>query len=187
MAFVDRTSPVKVVLSTPWFEVIAKSTDATGAEPPHYALRLADYVCTVTTTCAGDFVFVRQYRPAVDRKTLELPAGHVDPHELPVDAARRELEEETGFTPGRIELLGKLAPDTGRLSNSLWCFLALDAVPIEPAPTGEPGIEVVLCSPSDLREKIRSGEFDHALHLAALHLGMVTGKLPPSANPVAPV
>src|SRR5579872_6791272 len=110
MAFVDRAGVVKVVLSTPWFEVIAKPTDANGTKPPHYALRLADYVCTVAITRAGEFIFVRQIRPAIDRKTLELPAGHVDPPESPLDAARRELQEETGFTPGRMELLGKLAP-----------------------------------------------------------------------------
>jgi ADP-ribose pyrophosphatase len=172
------------VFSTAWFEVVAKSN---GSGDPYYSLRLSDYVATIGLTPKHEFILVRQYRPAVDRSTLEFPAGHVELGESPGDAARRELEEETGFTPGRIELLGKLAPDTGRLSNSLWCFLALDAVPIEPQPVAEPGIEVVLCSPSGLREKIRSGEFDHALHLAALHLGMVTGKLSLPADPVAPV
>lgn len=172
------------VFSTAWFEVVAKSN---GNGDPYYALTLLDYVATIGLTANHEFILVRQHRPAVERSTLELPAGHVELGESPADAARRELEEETGFTPGRLELLGKLAPDTGRLSNSLWCFLALDAAPIDPAPTEEPGIEVVLCSKDDLREKIRCGEFDHALHLAALHLGIATGKLPASANPAAPV
>ena len=171
-----------IVFSTAWFEVVAKSN---GSGDPYYSLKLSDYVATIGLTIKHEYILVRQRRPAVDRSTLELPAGHVELGESPADAARRELEEETGFTPGRLEFLGKLAPDTGRLSNSLWCFLALDAVPIEPTPAAEPGIEVVLCPASELKEKIRSGEFDHALHLAALHLGMVTGKLPSSANPMA--
>jgi ADP-ribose pyrophosphatase len=172
------------VFSTAWFDVVAKSN---GSGDPYYSLKLLDYVATIGLTPKNELILVRQFRPAVDRSTLELPAGHVELGESPADAARRELEEETGFTPGRIELLGKLAPDTGRLSNTLWCFLALDAVPIVPTPAAEPGIEVVLCSPFDLREKIGAGEFDHALHLAALHLGMMTGKLPQLVAPLAPV
>lgn len=172
------------VFSTAWFDVVAKSN---GTGDPYYSLRLLDYVATIGLTLQNDLILVRQHRPAVERSTLELPAGHVEPCESPADAARRELEEETGFTPGRLELLGKLAPDTGRLSNTLWCYVARDAIPMVPALAAEPGIEVVLCSPFDLREKIGSGEFDHALHLAALYLGMMTGKLPQLAVPLAPV
>jgi ADP-ribose pyrophosphatase len=163
------------VFSTAWFDVVAKSS---GGGDPYYSLRLLDYVTTIGLTSRQEFILVRQHRPAVERSTLELPAGHVEAGESPADAARRELEEETGFTSSRVELLGKLTPDTGRLSNALWCFLAVDAVPITPPQPAESGIEVVLCSPSDLCTKIRSGEFDHALHLAALHLALMAGKLP---------
>ena len=172
------------VFSTAWFDVVAKSN---GSGDPYYSLRLLDYVATIGLTPQNELILVRQHRPAVERSTLELPAGHVESGESPADAARRELEEETGFTPGRLELLGKLAPDTGRLSNSLWCYLARDAVPIVPTSAAEPGIEVVLCSPFELRGKIGSGEFDHALHLAALHLGMITGKLPQLVVPPAQI
>ncbi|HUE16597.1 MAG TPA: NUDIX hydrolase [Planctomycetaceae bacterium] len=170
------------VFSTAWFDVVAKSD---GAGDPYYSLRLLDYVATVALTPQREFILVRQHRPAVERATLELPAGHVEPGELALDAARRELEEETGFTASRVELLGKLAPDTGRLSNAMWCFLAVDAEPMRPTPSPEPGIEAVLCSPADLNEKIRRGEFDHALHLAAVHLAMVAGKLPSFDIPFA--
>ena len=172
------------VFSTAWFDIVAKSN---GSGDPYYSLRLLDYVTTVALTPERDILLVRQHRPAVERSTLELPAGHIEAGESPLDAARRELEEETGFTSGRLELLGKLAPDTGRLSNSMWCFLALDATPITPRRLPEPGIEVVLCSPDDLQRKIQSGEFDHALHLAAIHLSTLAGRPGHFAFPITPV
>jgi ADP-ribose pyrophosphatase len=180
-------SAAETVFSTPWFEVVAKPNAAQAGGPPHYALRLADYVCTVALTPAGEFVLVRQYRPAIERMTLELPAGHVDPGETPAESARRELVEETGLTPTRVESLAPLAPDTGRLSNVLWTFLAVDCVPTVPVSCAEPGIEVVICSPTELADKIRCGEFDHALHVAALQLAMLAGKLPQFATPFAQV
>ena len=67
---------------------------------------------------------MRQYRPAVEERTLELPSGHVDPGETPIAAATRELMEETGYVADKIEEIGVIRPDTGRLSNRLWCFFA---------------------------------------------------------------
>src|SRR6267142_2166931 len=50
-------------------------------------------------------LLVRQHRPAVNADVLELPAGLVDPGEEPIDCARRELQEETGYAAGRLEPL----------------------------------------------------------------------------------
>ncbi len=162
------------VFSTAYFDIVAKSY---GAGDPYYSLRLLDYVATLAVSANNEIILVRQYRPAIERQTLELPAGHVEAGEPAIDSALRELEEETGYTARRLELLGKLAPDTGRLSNGLWCFLAADAVPMTPPREPEEGIEIVLCSPEELAAKIRCGDFDHALHLAAVQLAVVAGKL----------
>src|SRR5213079_2244404 len=67
----------------------------------------------------GTFPLVRQFRPALEEFTLELPSGHVDLGESPEQAARKELREETGFVANELILLGSLSPDTGRLSNPL--------------------------------------------------------------------
>src|SRR5579884_3346132 len=116
----------QVVFDTPWFQLVARTPP--GWQSPHYSIRTQDYVCVVAEAPAG-LVLVRQFRPATGAAGLELPSGHVDPGETPEQAARRELLEETGYQAGPLRLLGRLAPDVGRLGNGLWCYHAAHATP----------------------------------------------------------
>lgn len=160
----------KIVFSTPWFDVHAKSVP--GEAEPYYGLDLADYVGVVATTSRNELVVVRQYRPVVESHTLELPSGHVDPGETPEVAARRELLEETGYEADRLESLGiPLFSDTGRLANRMWGFRAKDVRLARRAHPSEEGIETVLLTARELGRRIDGGEFVHALHLALLYLG----------------
>jgi len=163
----------ETVLSTPWFKLIARWLDEPSAEP-YYALEMSDYVSVLAFDEAGNALLVRQYRPALERFSVELPSGHVEDGETPEGAARRELREETGHEAGSLELLGCLSPDTGRLSNRLWCFLAPTAVRVG-NPT-EDGVELLTCVPDQLVAKILSAELDHALNIAAIALAMLRGK-----------
>jgi ADP-ribose pyrophosphatase len=81
-------------------------------------------VCIVATDRQGRVVLVRQERPAVDAELLELPAGVVDDGEDEEDAARRELEEETGLRGGRFTRLRTLHPSPGFLDEPLTLFFA---------------------------------------------------------------
>lgn len=170
----SKLADTTVPFSTPWFDILATKVDDSDA--PYYYLRLPDYVTVVATTSRNSVLMVRQYRPAVHCHALELPSGTVEPGELPEDAARRELAEETGYHAQDLTLLGTLLPDCGRLSNKLWCFQARDVVPLA-AWKPEEGIEVVECSPAKLIEYIHQGEFNHALNLAAVLLSILQGYL----------
>jgi ADP-ribose pyrophosphatase len=114
---------------------------------------------------------VRQFRPAVERVTLELPGGHVDEGETPEAAARRELAEECGLHASRLESLGVLLSDTGRIENRLWCFLARETMPVSDF-TPETGVQTVLVPAASLAELLKRGDFDHSLSLAALLLAV---------------
>lgn len=155
------------VFSTPWFDVTAKETDLDPK--PYYSLALPDYLSVVAITRDGDILFVRQYRPALERYMLELPAGTLDPGESPEPAAARELLEETGHVADRFELLGTLHPDTGRLQNRMWCYLATDAGAAS-GWTAEHGLEVVRMKPQAVMDAIRKGELTHALDIATVML-----------------
>src|SRR5204863_2311563 len=166
MAAAPQILDRKIEFATPWFQVVAKQV--TGQSAPYYALRLQHYVCIVALTPHDELVLVRQFRPAVERYTLELPSGHVETNETPALSARRELAEECGFDAPEPELLGALLSDAGRLDNRLWCFLAAGVSPLNGGYVPEPGVERILVPRARVPELLVEGQFDHALHLAAL-------------------
>ncbi|UBF28454.1 NUDIX hydrolase [Kovacikia minuta CCNUW1] len=173
MEIVDRNT----VFSTPWFDVIAKLTSADSQGSPYYSLQLSDYVSVLAVTEHDEFLLVRQYRPSVEAYTLELPSGHLEAGELPDETAQRELLEETGYEANTMELLGCLIPDTGRLSNRLWCYFAGNVRLTDPDFALEPGIELLVCNQSNLMRYILEQRFNHALHIAPILLAILKGKV----------
>lgn len=159
---------------SPWVEIIEREVEfAQGTKPELYhAVGQQDYIAIVALTDAGLIPIVRQYRPALECFTWELPAGLVDPSEDAAKACARELREETGLAARTVHGLGSYAPCTARLSNRVHSFF------VEGAPQGEPmeaGIEMQLVSPAELARLIRGGEFVLQLHIGALMLAGMRG------------
>ena len=77
----------------------------------------------------GDLLFLRQYRYAVGEVMVELPAGKLDPGEDPLDTARRELAEETGYTCERLVRLGLIHPCIGYSDERIAVYLATGLKP----------------------------------------------------------
>ena len=83
--------------------------------------------CIVPVLADGRILMVRQYRPAIDRETLELPAGAVDAEDATTeDTARRELREETGYTAGKWKLLLRLKTAVAYCNEYTDVYLASD-------------------------------------------------------------
>ncbi|MDD2321214.1 MAG: NUDIX hydrolase [Geobacteraceae bacterium] len=72
----------------------------------------------------GTVTLIRQLRPAVDRQTLEIPAGRLDPGEDPAACGKRELLEETGLVAANLESLGFMYPSPGVFDEAIHLFLA---------------------------------------------------------------
>jgi ADP-ribose pyrophosphatase len=81
----------------------------------------------------GRIMFVRQHRYPLGKEVLELPAGKLDPQEDPAHAAARELEEETGWTAGRLQKLTSIYTSPGFCNEELHIYLATD---LKPSPGG---------------------------------------------------
>jgi 8-oxo-dGTP pyrophosphatase MutT (NUDIX family) len=130
---------------------------------PYHVIEAADWVNVVAISDAGCIVLVEQYRHVVTRTMLEIPAGHVDANEAPEAAARRELQEETGYGGGRWHSLGSLHPAASRFNNQVHSFLALGVTRVA-APTQEES------------ENLHLHEIPWAEFVAGLHAG--TMRLP---------
>lgn len=167
----------EVVYATPWFELVAKTLN-TAPSAPFYSVSELDYVSVLALTAQGEVLLVRQYRPATEQYTLELPSGHVEIGQTPEEAARLELLEETGYQAEKMEFLGCLHPDTGRLGNRIWCFFASGLEPSPDPPALEAGLEVLLYPPDQLLKDIAKGRFEHALHLAVVLLAGMKQRFP---------
>ena len=74
----------------------------------------------------GQIVLIANYRVAIERELLELPAGTLDPPEPPLECARRELAEETGYQAGRLEPLLSFYSSPGICNELLHAFMASD-------------------------------------------------------------
>jgi len=159
---------------SPWVTLVTRLVGRGGAEPQSYhSLEQADYVSVLAIAPDGRVPLVRQFRPAVQRVTLELPGGLMDAGEAPARVAERELAEEAGLAAFETVALGNLIPDTGRLENRFWCFF-VRAREI-PDWTPEPEVERVMLTPAALHRSILDGEFDHALHIALVGLALMRG------------
>ncbi len=77
----------------------------------------------------GRVVLLRNYRPTVERELIELPAGTCEPPESPIETARRELAEETGYAAGRLDPMISLYPSPGILDERMHVFVARELKP----------------------------------------------------------
>ena len=129
-------------------------------------------VLVVAEQADGQLVFVRQYRYAVGRAVLELPAGRIDPGEDPETCGRRELREETGFEARQWQHLGTIEPCFAYSSEVIDIYLARELTAVGTQLDDDEFLEPLLLSRQEAEAAARDGRITDAKTIAALFLAL---------------
>lgn len=149
---------------------------ADGVERARQVIRHPGAVVILPILESG-LVFVRNKRVAVDAELLELPAGTLEPGEDPVACARRELEEETGYSCATIEPLCRFYTTPGMTDELMWAYAASGLREVGQRLEADEEIRVEVLSPHEAIRAIENGELRDGKSmltlLEALRRGMI--------------
>lgn len=135
----------------------------------YYVLEYPEWVNIIAITRDGHFLMERQYRHACGITAIEIPAGCAEPGETPMEAAKRELMEETGYSGGEWSLFMDVCPNPGSFTNTSWTFLAVGVEPTDKPHLEETeDIDIFLMTEEEVRRKLENNEFRQALMVAPL-------------------
>ncbi len=134
-----------------------------------YVLEYPDWVNVIAITKDGLFVFVRQYRYGLDLDSVELCAGVAEPGENPIESAKREFLEETGYGGGEWEEIMKIGQNPSTCNNWTHCFVATGVEKIGNQQLDHTeDIDVVLLTQEQVLDMMMRDELKQALMLAPL-------------------
>ncbi len=145
---------------------------ADGREAKREIVEHIDCVAIVAVDADDNVLLVKQYRKPIEKELLEIPAGGIDPGEDPVAAVRREMQEETGYLPRKVERLGGFYSTPGYCTEYLHLYLATDLVPSQLHAEDTESIEVVAVALSEIPSLIASGDICDAKSIAGLYTFM---------------
>lgn len=159
--------------STPIFDLFKRrmrlQSQADSVEGDFYILSAPEWINVIPFTPDGKVILVDQYRHGIEEPTLEIPGGMVDAGEEPLEAARRELLEETGYRSNSWTSLGKVSANPAIMTNHTHMYIAADCefVGSNHSDTHE-RIEVRTVTLDHFLGMVKDGTIHHAIVLAAV-------------------
>ena len=121
-------------------------------------------------------ILIRQFRIAVGKELLELPAGRLEGDEAPAWRAQRELEEEIGYRAGRWQLAASYFSSAGFTNERMWIFLAYGLTATAVSPEFDERIQPVRIPIADLPRMLANGEIEDAKTLIGLRELLAVGQ-----------
>ncbi len=164
------------LLRTTKFEVLRKTYPDEPQGLSRFVIRHHGAVGILPILPDGRIVMIRNYRFTVDEWLLEIPAGTMVPGESPDRTAHRELEEETGYTAGRMVRLTEFLPSPGISDERMTLYLARDLVPGRASPEADEKLEVAILAKDEALAALTSGAVRDAKTMIAL-LWLETGRV----------
>jgi len=158
---------------TPIFNLLKRSMELQAENESDrgdfYVLDAPEWINIIAITADGEVILVEQYRYGIEQPTLEIPGGMVDEGEEPLEGAKREMLEETGYRSDKWRSLGKVSSNPAIMTNFTHMYLAEECV-FEGAdnPDTHERINVHTMPVDDFLERVHDGTVHHAIVLAAV-------------------
>lgn len=125
-----RVHAQRGIIDTPWFTVRVDEISYPDGRPgTYYCVGIPPSAVVLPVLDDGRIALIRQWRYTLQRDHLELPAGRIHAGETPLEAARRELREETGHRAGRLVPMPGFYPTNGISAHWSYLYAALDCEP----------------------------------------------------------
>ena len=141
---------------------------ADGRQTTREIVEHSDCIAVVAIDADSNVLLVRQFRKPVEKELLEIPAGGIDPDEDVEAAVQRELREETGYLPQRMEKLGGFYSAPGYCSEYLHLYLATELIPSQLYAEDTEEISLVRVPLAQVPGLIASGSICDAKSIAGL-------------------
>ena len=119
-------------------------------------------VCVIPVTDTEEVVLERQFRYAIGKVLIEIPAGKLEPGEDRLEAAKRELKEETGYVAGNMHYIGEFYGSPALLEERVTMYLATELTKSEMNLDEDEFLEVFTMPLEEAYEKVMANEFDDA-------------------------
>ena len=144
-----------------------RAVDPDGFEIRRAVVQHRGSAVMMPVDAAGRILLVRQYRLPARAMLWELPAGRLDPGEKPLQTARRELEEETGYRARKWRKLASFYVSPGYVAEKMTIYLATDLIAGAPMPMEDERIRTRWFTAAELDRMVRSGRLLDAKTIAA--------------------
>ena len=161
----------KYIIKRPWLTARCDTVQLPNGtvHDEFYILEYPTWINVIAITKEGKFVMVEQYRHGLQDVFTELVAGVAEDGEQPLEAARRELLEETGYGNGNWELFSVLSQNPSATTNLTYSFLATDVEPVsEQHLDATEDIAVKLLTEEEVRQLLMSDKMKQSLMAAPL-------------------
>lgn len=150
----------------------------TGSSITHTTIQHPGAAVILPITSNGKVILINQFRPSLKKWLLELPAGTMEQGETPLDCAKRELEEETGYSAGQFQSLGQVTPLAGFCDEIQHLFVASELnLTTRFSCDDDEVIEVLELTIEELQQKIRNDQITDTKTIACLSKAQLCGYL----------
>lgn len=159
MELFEKQTNSKQIFDGVIIKLFVDDIELPNGKPSHREIvRHPGAVCVIPITDDGDVIMVKQFRYPFSKVLLEVPAGKLEPGEDPLEAVKRELEEESGVCAESIQFMGELYTTVAFTDEKIYTYIATGLTFKESHPDDDEFLEVVKIPLKRLVDMVMNGE-----------------------------